>query len=464
MTVARRPLSMGKPAFMTPPSGRPSYVNRIEAHHRAMTGYRFMPWQRRVAQVALEHDPATGLLVHRSVVVKVPRQSGKTSLGDSVLVGRCLTWPDQMALLMAQDRNMSRMRLIDEIADRRLVGNPRYEGRYQLRRHMGSERLLFDTGSWIAIAATTAKAGHGMTLDVGFVDEFWAHEDFRTPHALQPTMATRSDPQLWLVSTEGTEESRALEFWTELGRASLDDPGSDICYFEWSKPDDADPYDESRWWEWMPALGYTIDVDAVRSAAATMPPDDFLRAYCNIRTAVTERTITAAAWDACRREVAPTGALHLGVDMNPERSRACIVATGGGVVEVVDDRTGTDWLVDRIVELDAAHGPWSIAIDKVGPAGSIISELEYRGVKVTSVDTRQHTNACGRFYDAVNSGQLAHRGQAVLDEAVAAGRRRFVADAWLWGRKGGGYIAPLVAATLAYWAWAEQPDVELVIY
>jgi hypothetical protein len=42
-----------------------------------------MPWQRHVADVALETDPDTGLLVYRRVVLTVPRQSGKALDADT---------------------------------------------------------------------------------------------------------------------------------------------------------------------------------------------------------------------------------------------------------------------------------------------------------------------------------------------------------------------------------------------
>jgi phage terminase large subunit-like protein len=43
-------------------------------------GTPFMPWQRLVADVAMEVDPATGLLAYREVDLTTPRQSGKTTL------------------------------------------------------------------------------------------------------------------------------------------------------------------------------------------------------------------------------------------------------------------------------------------------------------------------------------------------------------------------------------------------
>ena len=47
-------------------------------------GWPLMGWQRYVADVAGEIDPATGLFAYAAVGLTVPRQSGKTTLTDSL--------------------------------------------------------------------------------------------------------------------------------------------------------------------------------------------------------------------------------------------------------------------------------------------------------------------------------------------------------------------------------------------
>lgn len=50
------------------------------------------------------------------------------------------------------------------------------------------------------------------------------------------------------------------------------------------------------------------------------------------------------------------------------------------------------------------------------------------------------------------SGQLRHLDQPVLSAAVAAGRRRRVAETWVWNRRDpDSDITPLIGATLAWW-------------
>jgi ferredoxin len=208
----------------------------------------------------------------------------------------------------------------------------------------------------------------------------------------------------------------------------------------------------------MPSLGYTTTVESVRAIAATMPPNDWLRSMCNVKAALAEDVFPNGSWDACGGEYAPAGPLHLAIDIKPDRSRACMAVCGEGAVEVIEDRAGTDWIVPRALELDRKHSFASIGIDNQGPAVSVISLLEYEGLKIRHVETGDLKSACGRFYDGVVSQQLRHRQQAVLDEAVRCAKRRTLLDAWAWTRKGTGYISPLVASTIAYWLWSENPD------
>ena len=75
------------------------------------------------------------------------------------------------------------------------------------------------------------------------VDEAWAHEDAWLEQGLSPTMITRPQPQLWVVSTAGTHKSAYLRGKVERGRR---DPGSTVAYFEWSAPAGSDPATRRR--------------------------------------------------------------------------------------------------------------------------------------------------------------------------------------------------------------------------
>src|SRR5262252_3191012 len=81
--------SSPSPILATPRSDRQSYGGAVAKLARAM-GKPMMPWQRHVADVALEID-ADGRFVYNLVLVTVPRQSGKTTLFGAVLDHRAIT-------------------------------------------------------------------------------------------------------------------------------------------------------------------------------------------------------------------------------------------------------------------------------------------------------------------------------------------------------------------------------------
>jgi hypothetical protein len=96
-----------------------------------------------------------------------------------------------------------------------------------------------------------------------------------------------------------------------------------------------------------------------------------------------------------------------------------------------------------------------VVCDAVGPAASLVLALDELGVRVETVNSQEHGQACGRLVDMVEDGTLAHLGSAELRDAVRGARTRQLGDSWAWSRKHSSVnIAPLVAATLALGATA----------
>ena len=426
-------------------------------------GQPLMPWQRLVADIATEIDEETGLPAYREIVVTVPRQSGKTTLVLALELHRALLLPKaQRIAYTAQTGWDARRKLIDDQAPM-LMASPLHAAVSKVIRGAGNEAIIFKNGSRIDVLASTESAGHGRTIDLAVLDEAFSDTDDRREQALLPAMATRSDAQLLVVSTMGTEGSTYLNRKIETGRAAIvDDLGSGIAYFEWSADPSADIDDPAVWRSCMPALGHTINEQVIRHARQTMSEGDFRRSMLNQKTISDERVIPLSIWDAaCRDDVAPDGRLRFAVDINPERSAAAIaVADEDGNCELVEYRPGVAWLVDRLVELCER---WSapVALDSYSPAGSLADELQSRGLQVINYTTKEMAYACGLFYDRIADGKLSILRSEHLDLAAAGARRRAAGDAWLWARKSGDCdISPLVALTLAVDSRG-QPRVEL---
>jgi hypothetical protein len=416
-----------------------------------------MPWQRLVADVALEIDPYTGLLAYREIDLTVPRQSGKTTLILSVSVQRALGWLRQRIVYAAQTRNDARKKWEDDHVI--TLESSDFAALFRTRKTNGNEAVLWKNGSQHGITSNTEKAGHGGTIDLGFIDEAFAQVDNRLEQAYKPAMITRPQPQLWVVSTAGTPDSVYLREKVDTGRARLlaGEP-SKVAYFEWSAPEDADPADRAVWRACMPALGYTISEDAIAADFQTMNLLEFRRAYLNqwCDRNVHEPVVDLQVWADLRDDGSTAlDPVYFALDATPDRSWASIMTSGlrtDGRLhgELIDHRPGMGWLLDRVVQLDGRWHPAGWLLDPAGPCGSLIPALQEAGIEPILVNAREMGQACGAFYDAAVNDRIRYVNHPDLNAALAGAKKRDLGDAWAWHRKDSVTdISPLVGLTLA---------------
>jgi hypothetical protein len=272
-------------------------------------------------------------------------------------------------------------------------------------------------------------------------------------------MAARRHAQLWVLSNAGTFRSGLWRHYTDLGRASVEDPTSPMCWLEWAAADDADVHDPEAWRQANPTLDLPRGVTSValHDAATTLDEATFRREHLNVWADLSMIVgIDPVTWAACRDDdvVIPSTGIVLGIDVTPDRDRGAIVAAGEVerrvAIEVIESGSDLERLVSRTAEV-AARWKAPVIVDRGSPAASMIPKLERAGVEVRLIAFPDLVRACGDFHDATVAGQVAHRGDYRLTDAVAAATKRRAGDAWVWRRRGSGDISPLVAATLARW-------------
>lgn len=433
-----------------------------------------MPWQRQVADTALEVDPETGRLAYRQVTLTVPRQSGKTTLILALAVHRALALAPSRIVYTAQTRLDARKKWEDDQLPI-LARSPFGEGGrfYKVRKSTGNEAVIFVNGSHYGIMSVTKKSGHGPTIDMALIDEAFAQEDSRLEQAFKPSMITRESPQTWIVSTAGDESSQFLRSKVDAGRAKVQAGVTGRnAYFEWSAPEKAGADDPAVWRGCMPALGFTVSEDAIRADYESMVSEgklsEFRRAYLNQwldEVPAEWLVIPRQAWEDLKVErLVMRGQVTLAADVSPRDRSGAIAAVwqrgdGNVDVEIVEHRPGTAWMPQRITELVRKHRPAAMVIDK-GPGHSLVDALTALGVEVTCPDVGEVADGCARFLDAVlDSRSVRHDGDASLTTAVAGAVRRDLGDRWAWARKAPVVdISPLVAVTLAFWAHDKFAD------
>ena len=180
--------------------------------------------------------------------------------------------------------------------------------------------------------------------------------------------------------------------------------------------------------------------------------------------------ISAEDWSALadpRSDVVGRPAFAL--DVSPDRAWASIAAAGRRSddlvhIELVDHRSGTFWVTERLAELVQRHNPSRTGRSR--QRGRRAPPALAAAVDVTKPTARDVAAAAGAFYDATTPGtaSIRHLGQTALDAAVAGASARPLADAWTWNRRGATVcITPLVACSLAAWGHASAPGVQLFV-
>lgn len=434
-----------------------------------LLGRPWAPHQRYVADVAGELLP-NGRYAYPICVVEEPRQVGKTVGLFDILLGRALQYRDYRCAYTAQTGHVVSERFVDRFEE--LEPNELLEPRLKLRRSGGTERVTVrKTRSYIKAFPPKDGALRSSSLDAVVVDEAQEHDEalgVALDRTIIPVFTARPRRQLWVVGTAGTDASQYFARYLKAARAG--EPG--YALFSFGAPDGVDPDDETLWETWHPGLAAGLtDVDALRVARTTLGQAGFAREYATIWTRVQVHAIDPEKWRSVQRSAdMPPGRLALGVDVAADRSGAAIVIAGPrNHVEVIEPSIGVAVPSDvedarspaaaRALELQAAHGA-PIAIDSVGPSGTLRDELERAGAELLPTNLQHVANAAAGFLDLLDAGALEIYPHPALDDAVQIAEKRSAGDAgFAWSRKtSAGSIAPLVATCAALWGRQRLPD------
>ena len=399
----------------------------------------------------------------------VPRQNGKGAIVEARMLGGLFLFEERLLTYTAHEfktaqEHFSRITGLIE-------GTPSLMRQVKrVRKAAGAEAIELKNGSRLRFLARSAGSGRGFSGDVVFYDEammLWA----AAVGALLPTMSARTEmtvggPQVFYFGTAGHGEAgQVFGRVRDRGIAGTDES---LFWAEWSagEPDDhtgddVDLDSEAEWLRANPAPRITVDF--TRKERAALDEDEFARErLCIWGGAGMGGAIDADKWKAMADASSkPVGQVALAVDVPPEGKRASIARAGlrrdGKAHVEVDTKPGTTWAVERLAELSKRlNAP--VVLDGASRAASLIPGLVEAGVTPTVYATRDLVTACSGFMDKVDEDGLRHMGQAELNLAVDAARRRKVGDAWAWHRRDTSVdISPLVSATLAVHGLKESP-------
>ena len=158
-----------------------------------------------------------------------------------------------------------------------------------------------------------------------------------------------------------------------------------------------------------------------------------------------------------------SGEVAFGAAISEDRKHCAIVAAGReqGGTRIVVDLVWYDHprgAVARMTGLWEKHDPVAVVVNPKSQSGTLVKPLGEAGILVTVVTAQDVAVAHGEFLDVVNDGRLAHLDQPHLTAAVRAAQQRPLAGAQAWDPKVAVDQGPLVAATLACWAFARWEE------
>jgi len=433
----------------------------VAARIAKVLGRPLIPWQRHALDLAGEIDPDTGRHAYQRVVLIVPRRAGKSLLMLARGLAGGLAGASRRSFYTSAHReNAARMWRDDWFP---AVQSCPLRSFTKLTHGNGTETITWRANrSTFRLVAATGSAIRGAATNLVVIDE--AREirpdaGDALEAAVFPTQATGAGGQTWIVSNAGTADSLWLARWRDLGRAAVAaDTRRGLCYIEYAAPDDADPDDEATWWQAHPALGYHLNIDAMRADHQVMSPDVFGAEYLGRWPESLVDSTLLDAWHASPLVDELVDPVVFAVEIDEDRTTADIVAVGGGpgdrlAVELVDRRPHGSWVVPRLAELCHRWDPIGLGLDAGGPAAALMPELVNVPTRIMPLQTRETTAAAGAFHDLVVQGGVARASGAMqleMDAAIIAGRRRRSAGAWLYDRRQPG-AGPLIAASLAAW-------------
>lgn len=342
----------------------------------------------------------------------------------------------------------------------------------------GFERV--DTEARVRFIARSKGSGRGMTGDCNLVDEAFAYTA-EQQDALGPTALAVDNPQFVYTSSPPLSGTTGEVLYALRARAEAGGDDS-LGYRDWGLDGDLDDIgaldldDRSLWARTCPSLGTRVREEGILRLRRLLSQRGFAREVLGIWPAQVRgnQIIDPRAWAAMADEDSQrTGPLAIGIDLSPLRDRGSICVYGMrddglGHVKLADYRTGSKWVVPRLVELRDSLGPLAIAMG-AGTYAFLKTQLEDEDFQLPENRDEPESGdlavtgpvdmaaAAGQILDAVREESFRYVPERHLDQAVAAAKTRTSGDTIAWTTKGADTdISPLVAMSLARWSYTAR--------
>ncbi|GAA3947938.1 hypothetical protein [Microbacterium soli] len=482
------------------------------------------PWQRALLIRALELLP-NGEYRFRRIVVLVARQQGKTTLAGVLaawwLFVDSARHPDRVPPMkfkvvgVAQTLDIARepwdvVKLWcdpkpETAEDAELAIESLQDATAKVTDTNGKERITARSRAHYEIRA--AKNARGKPAAKVLMDEGREQKDWSGWNAVSQTTKSFWNGQLWLVSNAGDSTAVVLRQQRDAGIADRDawkeyvekgfvsaeeyanSHDVSLGLFEWSAPDGCEKDDVAGILQANPSIGYGAMTVAsaladIRGMTDAGYRTEVLCQWVTSRVApfmdpkwgdladapkVDGRGVLVAAGS----QISEDSHMVIGIDTSWNRSMTYVSVAGyrdDGLihVEIIRMRAGMLWVVPEVKRIAEAQGIRHVAVQSRGcPAADFVQPLKEAGLEVVEIFGTTMLNSAGRLKDRVRDELLRHRGQPILDMAMANGVAKQLSGMDVWDRAGSVVdVAPAVAVTNAVLALetTEKPEPQASAY
>jgi hypothetical protein len=380
----------------------------------------------------------------------------------------------------------------------------------RVNRGTGNESIELVSGRLVDYLARSKGGGRGIGGELIVVDETLLGWSGTEAAALLPILAARSitgNPMVLYASSGALagEDSDYLRTLVKRGRSgtdtsltwvehcapgSWDDPGclaGKDCSHVYGVAVGCALDNEALRPHANPAYGVRISAEILQDMRQSMPPLDYGREFLGWHqkpAGAGASPISADDWDelgevgSVLADARPAFCCQVGAD---NRS-ACIVVAGRRAdgrwhVEVIEDRSGTEWVPEALQGLLRRHSEALVVLMSAGTTGQLVPELLQRGVQVGAagqddghrvelLTLAQLAAACPLLESYVAARKLVHpktaagepdpRWRASLEGARSQAHGR---DGWVWSLRDS-TIDPmfLTGTALALYAAVRRED------
>lgn len=450
------------------------------------------PWQKWLLIHALELTP-DNLFRFRTIVLLVARQNGKSTLMVVLTLwrlyidGALLVLGTAQNLDIAEEVWQSAVDIAEEIPE--LAAEIAEGG---IVKTNGKKAFKLVSGSRYKVQAASRRGGRGLTADLVLLDELREHQTWDAYGAITKTTRTRPLAQIWAASNAGDLTSVVLGHLRRLAHLALGDPdginGDDvrldeleslededsIGIFEWSAEPGVDVHDRDGWAQANPSMGHVMSMERSIAADARTDPEAVFRTevLCQWVDSMQEGAFPPGVWESnvVSEDIKIAGQPFVSVEYRTGLHQSFAIcaagraADGTELIELVHYESGMDerWAIDHITDTALSvlkdRGLFEIVIDKFGDNGHLIQRFADADIVVRLLDTTDMRNGAVGMTDALINGRLKHHSAEPLNVAVLGAGKRKSGEQFLWSQsKSTTDIAPLRAATAAWWAMTGEP-------